>query len=190
MSSDVSGTRTPAPDPPTALEVARAVRSRIDRPPLGGSVWGEPRTALLRTLRGTRAFELFGESGITAAASRTVHACCTFGYARLLAVKLDEPVPTVSPATVALLGPPCGTCQREIHDAVVARNVAAGRPESGAPRPTATTKALTAGAALRRRLDGPWSPDGWARPPDRVPTEVEDRQFLAAMARVQRRRSR
>jgi hypothetical protein len=170
-----AGTRTPAPTPANAEELGHAVRAYVEKILTEGSVWSsDPKTAVLRQLRRNRAWTLFGEAALTAAASHPVHACCTFGLARLLAIKLNVPAPLASPALDALLGRPCPGCVTEIAaERKAARDVAAGRRRSS--RPAAIPRTLTAsGDAL------PW----WGRPrPDRKPTPEEDAAFLAEMAR-------
>jgi hypothetical protein len=168
-----------------AAQLARSVRSHIDLIRERGSVWGDTETAVLRIYGGTEAGRLFGRSGLTAAARKTSPVCCRFLFARLLAVELNEPMPTVSPAAVELLGRPCGDCLAAEHRRP--KNDAAGRPR--AARPAASTTALTAGAT-EWRPGGPSSPSGWEVMPDRVPTPEEDATFLAAMARVRPRRIR
>jgi hypothetical protein len=147
-------------------EIVRAVRSRIDVIRTSGSVWGSTERAIVHLLAGTEAERLFGRAGLTAAARRSVPACCAFGCGRLLAVKLDEPAPAVSPATAALLGRPCAGCLTEIAAEKAARDDVAGR-RSRAARPATSTSALTA-SARAPRLDGPCSPDGWTGPAHRV----------------------
>jgi hypothetical protein len=178
-----AGTRTPAPTAPDAEQLGYAVRAYVEKVRREGSVWhSEPKIAVLRSLRGKRAWDVFGEAALTAAASHPVHACCRFGYARLLSIKLNEPAPKASPALDALLGKPCDGCRGEIAaERKAARDDVAGR-RSRAARPATSTNALVASVAAPR-LGAPRSPDGWTRRASRVPSPEEDRAFLAQMRR-------
>ena len=182
--TEAASTRTPVPARADAEELGHAVRAYVAKIRTEGSVWSsDPKTAVLRSLRGKRAWGLLGEAALTAAASHPVHACCRFGYARFLAIKLNEPTPKASPALDALLGKPCDRCRGEIAAEKAAQDVAAGR-RSRAARPAAAPRTLTASGDA-----APW----WGRPrPDRVPTPEEDAAFLAEMARhdAARRRPR
>jgi hypothetical protein len=188
-----TSTRTTERTQADAREVALAVRAYVAMVRTQGSVWSsDPETAVLRRLRGKRAWQLFGESGITAAASRNVPACCTFGYARLLALKLDESAPRVNPATITLLGPPCSSCVSEIAaetEAATPTDGAAGRRVRSS-RPAASSNVLIASAESVARRDGPQSPDGWTIRPLRQPSEADDRAFLADMAKQDAARRR
>jgi hypothetical protein len=179
--------RAPQPHEADAVQLARALRQRFERIWLEGTVWGPGRVGALHGLRGTRAWKLFGEPALTAAATRTVHACCTFGLARLWAARLGEPAPRVSPALITLLGEPCASCVAEIAAEKAAQDDAVGREQP--PRPAASTSALIA-SATDFRAGGPSSPDGWTVKVARQPTEDEDRAFLTQMARQDAARRR
>lgn len=170
-------------------DVARTVHSYIDQIRTEGSVWGgTTERAILHLFAGTRAEQLFGHVGLTAAATKTVHACCRFGLTRLLAIVLDEPKPTISPGMVALLGKPCASCLTQIaaeHKA--AHDVPTGREQP--PRPVGASS-LTAGGGPTWHPGGPSSPDGWTVRVSRTPTPEEDETFLEQMARQDAERRR
>jgi hypothetical protein len=180
--------RTPTPPQGDAADLAHAIRSRIDMILQEGSVWGDGLTGVLRVLRGTSAWHVFGEAAITAAATKTAPACCAFGFCKLLAVRLHEPPPQVSPALITLLGRPCQACLTEIAAERRPTNDAAGRRDL-APRPAVSTTALIAGAPPFR-AGGPSSPDGWTVRVTRTPTPAEDRAFLRSMFRQDAARRR